>query len=174
MRLKALLNDGVRQLESRRLETSGAFSPWKPGTKPWCLFGSAVMQLHLLRDDISDVDVAVNYRLFEMLANTVACRFEMPRRDHPPLLVFRDGGADCHIFYDWRHDEPAIDLDDCRRTSHIVNGWPCTPLREIRAHKQASIDYCWVRYGYVPPRWQKHVHDRDAIDRYLEPRPITG
>lgn len=130
---------------------------------PWALFGSAVMQLHGLRDEISDVDVAVHHRVFEVLANSIAFELRCPDPAHPPFLVFRDAGGDCAIFYAWRSDEPEVNLGWVRLYSEVVKDWPCAPLIEIAKHKLASIRYVQDRFGHVPERWGKHVDDYGRI-----------
>ena len=135
---------------------------------PWCLFGSAVMQLHGLRDDVSDIDVAVSAPMFECLANRLITCTHVPDSRHPPFLDVRAGGGSAHIFYAWRADEPEVDLGQCRALAEQVDGWWCAPLREIRRHKVAGDVYCMQRYGHIPLRYQKHAKDVKLIDAYLQ------
>lgn len=159
-RLATLLNNA-------RERTVCATTP-DPG---WALFGSAVMQLHGLRDVISDVDVAVDYRIWETLANGLNCSLRLPDRRHPPYLEFTDGGGKCHLFYDWRADEPEINIPDCihmaQRSGPSVLDWWITPLPIILRQKEASLAYCMERYGEIPDRWKKHETDREKIWGYL-------
>jgi len=124
------------------------------------------MQLHGLRGDIADVDVAVDHTLWERLARTVNYGVHVPRPDHPPYLEGYEAGAHVHVFYAWRPDEPEVDLVWCRRLAERVgegiNAWPCAPLVHVRAHKLGSIK----RYG-SEGRWAKHVADVEAIDNYI-------
>lgn len=152
-RLEAVLHDAEDRIPARSRPPRG-----------WALFGSAVMQQHGLRERISDVDVAVHHTLWECLARTISCKLMLPRPDHPPYLEYTVGGGKAHLFYAWRDDEPQISIPECVAMGERVNGWWCTPLWIIRNHKQASIDICMRRYGCVPPRWEKHIADRDAID----------
>lgn len=155
------LNEWVDRLGSRR-------SGW-PVERPWALFGSAVMQLHDLREDISDVDIAVHFELFEALAGDSWSKLRVPHAMHPPYIERRDvgGNGNVHIFYDWRRDEPEIDMHEVRRGDLIIGGWPCAPLTLIRNHKMWSSVYCQRRFGCVPAPWRKHEADIEAIDRYL-------
>jgi hypothetical protein len=137
----------------------------------WALFGSAVLELHGLREEIADVDIAVSHGMFERLAGRLATALRVPYPFHPPYLEMRDGGGCVHIFYDWRHDEPLIDLREVRRESSVhgesvAEQWPATSLRVVRGHKIA----CEIYHG-TQGRWSKHSDDLAKLNEHLGVTP---
>lgn len=166
-RTAARLHEGVRRLWPKSMDPLA--TPGPP-VAPWCLFGSAVLELHGLRASISDLDVAVDYRLWGFLAGSMSYEVRLPDPAHPPFLVGRDGDltsglGEVHIFYAWRADEPEVDLPLARSLSRPMADWPfwpVPPLTEIRKHKQLSLE----RHG-SHGRWAKHQADVAAIDAYL-------
>jgi hypothetical protein len=86
-------------------------------------------------------------------------------------LEMRDGGGCVHIFYDWRHDEPLIDLREVRRESSVhgesvAEQWPATSLRVVRGHKIA----CEIYHG-TQGRWSKHSDDLAKLNEHLGVTP---
>jgi hypothetical protein len=129
------------------------------------LFGSAVLALHRLRDEIGDVDLAVTPEAFAKLERQGWC---VERGDglpgHPPFLALRLGGHDVNAFQSWRADQPEIDIPLVIRRAVSVHMWPCAPLALVAHHKATSLVRAW-QAGVDPHR--KHTFDLANITARL-------
>jgi hypothetical protein len=130
--------------------------------KPWALFGSAVMLLHGLREEIGDVDVFVQPRVWTVLAHVGGWSRQAPEPHDPPFLEAERGGLHVHAFFDWTDKDPEVDAGQCLRAAQLIDGWWCTPLEIVRMHKAMSPP---KHPG--DPRQEKHLHDVAAIDAHL-------
>lgn len=120
------------------------------------LFGSAVLALHGLRDEIGDVDLAVAPAAFKLLhrAGWEPTFGEHP--SHPMFLAWRTERHVVHAFSSWRSDQPEIDPALVLERAECLHGWPAAPLALVAHHKATAL----VRsreLGLVPP--DKHVDD---------------
>lgn len=145
------------------LRAVGAIADDTPG---YVLFGSIVMYLHGVRDDIGDVDVFVRPDYWEALSGRSGWRALIPNVDDPPLLVgCVEGGPDIHAFYAWTKRDNWLDVSQCWALAEYEAGWQCVPLVEVRRHKQRAWDAC----GHdIDAAQAKHVDDIALIDRHLE------
>lgn len=127
------------------------------------LFGSSVLMLHGLREEIGDIDVFVRGRLYGELYR-VGLREERPREGDPPFLVF-DGvegemSVPVHFFYDWTARDEWVSPGECFARAKMYRGWPCCPLDLVARHKHAALMRLaaeGVRIEGSP--WDKHRRD---------------
>lgn len=136
------------------------------------LFGSAVMYLHGLREQIGDIDLFVGRPLYSALRTSGRWDVCTPRIADPEFLETDCGvGVPVHAFHAWQRRDPMVDVGACFRYVEVVESWPCIPLWLVRVHKLQALDI--VRgMGFdgrevLGSRWGKHVHDVEAIDRAL-------
>lgn len=135
---------------------------------PYAFFGSTVLALHGLRDQISDIDVFLDHRIWECCAGRLMWQLKLPNPDHPPYIEKYAAGYKVNGFYRWRADEAGvIDADGGRREAEKIGGGTstsvyCIPLVTVRRHKIYSIDL----YG-DQGRWAKHATDLEAINRRM-------
>jgi len=144
---------------SQALHIAGAL-PAKGGA-PYALFGSAVMLLHGLRDEIADVDVFVAPVVYAALLRS-GWEAQKPDPYDPSFLEREVNGYQVHAFYAWTDKDPEVNADQCRRTAELAHGWWCTPLDLIRLHKVMA------RKHGNSPRHRKHAADVIVIDRYQQ------
>jgi hypothetical protein len=126
---------------------------------PWALFGSTVLALWGLRNDVGDIDVFVDGSIWRHLDDTGRWTFRCPNPSDPGYLERELKGRPVHAFYAWTSRQPEVDAVQCRRTAQVVNGIPCTPLAIVRMHKAMAIEK-WPR----DPRVRKDRADVAAID----------
>lgn len=136
-------------------------TPMPETGRPWALFGSTVLLLHGIREQVGDVDVFVTHSIWEYLARRVAWSVHLPDPDDPPYLERHVGGYKVHAFYAWTLKDPEVDALQCRRAAELVHGWWCTPLDLIRVHKAMA------RKHGDNPRMAKHHRDVEAIDLHI-------
>lgn len=96
----------------------------------FCLFGSAVMYLHGLREMIGDIDVWVTHSLYRTLLNR-GWKEHSPQFFDPPFAEKRFDGVKVNAFYDWKKRGMQIPIHERLSDPEIVNGWPCQPLQEL-------------------------------------------
>jgi hypothetical protein len=144
------------------------------GRGEYVLFGSAVLYLHGLRDEVGDVDVFVSRGVWAdwFQFDGDGWHVRTPRADDPALLELRvEGGVKIHAFYDWTiRDSDWIRMWDCFEQAETVptahlGTWQCAPLSLIRAHKVGA----W-KANPGSAIHEKHLKDVDAIDDYLARR----
>lgn len=128
--------------------------------EPFTLFGSSVMYLHGLRDQIGDIDMFVSRPLYDAL-KIRGWEEQVPREEDPPLLeAWLPGGVlPVHAFYDWKKRGMPIDVRGLLNEPHWVQGWPVQNLESLRAWKK-TIAHESTR----PNDWD----DIDKITEYLE------
>lgn len=139
----------------------------------YVLFGSAVLAIHGLRDEIGDLDVFVSRGVWaEWFTIGDYWHMRVPRIDDPPFLEMRvEGGVKIHAFYDWTiRDISWIDPSACFAQAETVptahlGTWQCAPLSLIRDHKVGA----W-KNNPGSPIHEKHLKDVAAIDDYLARR----
>jgi hypothetical protein len=133
----------------------------------YVLFGSAVMKLHGLKDDIGDVDVFVAPRAYALLRDRSAWTERWPREGDPPLLETRAAsGLLLHAFYAWAPRDRWMDVPAAFVESEVVHGVYCVPLSHIARHKQEAIATLraeGVEIAGSP--WEKHEHDLALIEK---------
>lgn len=139
--------------------------PW--ATPGYVLFGSAVLYLHGIRDDVGDVDLFVRPEYWERLSARPGWKALVPDVGDPPLLEGRvaEAAPAAHVFYAWSTRDAWVDAGRCFALAEFVGVWPCVPLCEIRRQKQAAWDAAKREPG-APQA--KHVADLELIDRHLE------
>lgn len=132
---------------------------------PWVLFGSTVLLLWGLRDEVGDVDVFADEALWARLARSDSWEIKVGRLEDPSYLERHVDGIPVHVFYAWTRRQPEVDAAQCCRAAQDVHGWPCTPLGLIRMHKAMAIER-WPN----DPRVEKDLADIKAIDELQERR----
>lgn len=129
----------------------------------YVVFGSSVMRLHGLRDQVSDVDLFVTAPRFAMLRRHPEWVELRPRDDDPPLLETNYQGVDFHAFYAWTSRDHWICAPEAFIQRGLVHSLPCIPLSMVAFHKQACLDivrelpcssckgdgYLWDQWGTV-------------------------
>lgn len=128
----------------------------------YVIFGSAVMKLYDLKDEIGDVDVFVSQHSYAKLRKNPRWTEQRPRRDDPPFLAARYGDMDFHAFYAWTFREPLIDAPECFARAHRKDGVIAIPLELVAEQKAYS-----VRLHGAEGRWAKHRTDLDTINAYI-------
>jgi hypothetical protein len=133
----------------------------------YVLFGSAVLLLHGLRDEVGDIDVHVTEHIYERLRER-DWREREPDPAHPRLLEFEAPGCPrVHAFYAWQAGDPWISetFPVMMREAEMVEGWRCAPLDIIRSHKYGCVVQLAQRGVVIEGSpWEKHLHDIRAID----------
>lgn len=106
----------------------------------FCLFGSSVMYLYGLREEIGDVDIFVTKSLWDILKNW-GWELQVPRPEDPPLLEgkLRDMPP-VHAFYAWKKRGYPIDVEALLDTDLMVKGWPVQSLEQLKVWK-ATISH---------------------------------
>lgn len=129
----------------------------------YVIFGSAVMKLHGLRDDISDIDVFVSQGSYARLRKRGHVWAERrPRAGDPPFLEATYKGTVVQTFYTWTSREPMIDVCECFDEAERVHSVMTIPLWLCGGHKAYSIEL-HGEHG----RWAKHRTDLDIINAAL-------
>lgn len=104
----------------------------------YCIFGSGVMYLYGLREEIGDVDIFVSKPLWNKL-RSFGWEVKTPREEDPPFLEgCLEGMPPVHAFYAWKKRGMQIDVEGLLNTDLVVEGWPVQSLESLRAWK-ASI-----------------------------------
>lgn len=125
-----------------------------------CVFGSAVMLLHGLREQVGDVDLFVTR---EAAARLSLRGWELlfPTPGDPPLLEWTGGRVRVHAFERWTRRDWWINVDEAWRRRTRVHGWPCVPLEIVARWKRQA-------HRYNPgSAHAKHLKDAERIDAYL-------
>jgi hypothetical protein len=122
-------------LAAELLIASQGLVPW---ASRYALFGSSVMYLYGLREEIGDVDIFVAEPLWHRL-EARGWERQTPREEDPPLLEgCLEGMPPVHAFYDWKKRGMQIDIAALLNTDLRVEGWPVQSLESLRDWK-ASI-----------------------------------
>lgn len=129
-------------------------------TKRYAIFGSAVMYLHGLREEIGDIDIFVDRYIYDQLKQKGWVE-QRPRAEDPPLLeAWLPGGQlPVHAFYDWKKRGMQIDVQELLNNPEYIQGWPVQRLEQLRDWK-ASIAHHDTR--------PNDYADIAKIDAYLE------
>jgi hypothetical protein len=129
------------------------------------LFGSAVMLLHGLREEIGDVDLFITTEGAARLAVTRPDRWRhrFVRPDDPPLLEWTGGPVVVHAFERWTSRDWWINVRQAWNCREMVQGWPCVSLEMVSRWKREA-----ARWNPGSPAHEKHLVDADRIDAYLE------
>lgn len=103
----------------------------------YTLFGSSVMYLHGLRQEIGDIDMFVARGLYDVLKQR-GWEEQRPREEDPPLLeAWLPGGVlPVHAFYDWKKRGMQTDVQDLLHHPHWVQGWPVQSLSSLKEWKK--------------------------------------
>lgn len=105
------------------------------------LFGSVVMYLHGLREEVGDIDVFVSAYVYAKLRDRNDWIEQYPREGDPPLLEYApaDSLVPIHAFSQWTKRDTWLDVRRCHALAedvlHLGRTWRCIPLREVRRHK---------------------------------------
>jgi hypothetical protein len=134
--------------------------------KEWMLFGSSVMFLHGLRDEIQDVDIFVSPVLWGMLIAS-GWDWKTPKADDPPIAEKEICGFTIHAFFDWdqRHGYRIFE-------GGIVNSAFAHAIKEIHHGKEfwcQSLEELlrWKKWLYSNQVHEKHGRDAKTIEIYL-------
>jgi hypothetical protein len=130
------------------------------------MFGSVVMLLHGLREEIGDIDLFVSRRLYDEL-KVRGWIEHRPRVGDPPFLEAHCGaGVPVHAFYAWTERDSWVCAAWCRYFAEEVEpGLPSIPLWLVRVHK-AGVETVLAGEGVeiTGSRWEKHAHDLALLD----------
>ena len=123
-----------------------------------CVFGSGVMLLHGLREEIGDVDLFVTEPAYLRLSKLDSWAQCTPHPADPPFLEWTGGRVPVHCFVDWAAREDFVSVADAWARSGYHAGWRCMPLWMVRewkleAHRRSPHD----------PRHAKHLADAAVI-----------
>lgn len=133
-------------------------------SKTWVVFGSTVMWLHGLRDEVGDVDIWVTPLLWGRLIAR-GWQWKTPRAGDPPLAEKVIEGVPVHAFFDWedRHSlGPRIDLlmFNCAERIPAGDRSPqvfASSLTQVLRWKK-------IAYGHG---YKKHDRDIQVIEKHL-------
>lgn len=128
------------------------------------LFGSAVMLLHGIRDEIGDVDLFVTRDAWSAITvkHPGRWRVQFPTVGDPPLLEWTGGLLTVHAFERWTRRDWWINVQEVWDRRQIVNGWPCVPLEVVRRWKVQAH-----KFNPGSGVHEKHLRDVELIDAYL-------
>lgn len=145
----------------------------------YVLFGSTVLWMHGLREEVADVDVFVSPRVYGLWKDGpksfMEAFEERPRADDPPFLNLPTIPP-LHAFYEWTaRDAGWITAQECfaraewlsiKRRSVGVTGWdltwPCIPLDLVRQHKRLAY-----QHNLGSEIHEKHRRDLVLLDAHL-------
>jgi hypothetical protein len=136
--------------------------------RDYVLFGSAVLWLHGIRDEIGDVDVFVTGRVWGalwdlfQLEDDKQVTVETPRAGDPPFLSIPLASHPIHVFFDWSKRDEWLSVPDAFASAETVGGWRCVPLEMLRAWKATAH-----AENIDSARHQKHADDLVLIDAHL-------
>lgn len=142
------------------------------GPGDYVLFGSAVMYLHGLREQIGDIDLFVRRQVYGRMRQWPEWVEHCPREGDPPFLEADLGvGVPVHAFHSWQRRDPMVDVGACFRNAETVQGLSCVPLWLVRVHKVQALEIV-KGFGFegrevLGTRWAKHVRDIETIERAL-------
>lgn len=128
------------------------------------LFGSTVLWLHGIRDEIGDVDVFVTRGMWGRIVSLgkLVATVETPRAGDPPYLAV-GVHPPIHVFYEWtERDAEWLTVEECFESAEIVGGWPCIPVEMVRKHKTLAHSHNLGSEAH-----EKHARDLALIDEYL-------
>lgn len=123
-------------------------------TKQRVVFGSTVMLLHGIREDVGDVDLFVTEQAWTAL---VKCGWVVryPRAFDPPLLEWTGGAIKVHAFVRWTARDDWMNVREAWHEAERVGDWLCVPLELVRRWKLAAHE--------ANPGSQEHAkHLRDV------------
>lgn len=130
------------------------------------IFGSAVMKLHGLREQIGDVDVFVPARTYARLRDRGPGVLRNPWRelrpnpDDPPLLEAQHGSLVFHVFWSWTSRDRWLDVPGAVAAAERIHGVWCVPLRLVAFWKQESLRAtAALGVEIAGSAWEKHEHD---------------
>jgi hypothetical protein len=136
------------------------------------IFGSAVMKLHGLKDEIGDVDLFVTPSAYHRLRGQ-GWEELRPVPEDPPFLeaqsiIERTLSAakvmDFHAFHAWTSRDAWLDLPEAVATAERVCGLMCVRLELVAKWKQEALTWC-VKHGVEIPGspWEKHIADLNTL-----------
>jgi hypothetical protein len=155
-----------QQLDFERMRHELMYAP-----QEYVVFGSTVMYLHGLREQIGDVDMFVSPWLYDVLYYAAGWQEFEPVVGHPPYLEGDFGiGVPVHAFAAWDPTDWGVCRDACFRHAELVEGLVCAPLWVVRAHKASGVAIIDHRAGVdlIGSKWEKHLHDLARIDGALQ------
>jgi hypothetical protein len=123
------------------------------------VFGSAVLKLHGLRDEIGDVDVFVPARVYARLRHSPRWVEQRPQKGDPPLLEARSDKLDVpfHVFHAWTSRDEWLDVPEAIETSERVRLVRCVRLDVLKRWKKHALqDY--------PEAREKHLADLRVLE----------
>lgn len=129
------------------------------------IFGSAVMLLHGIVDDIGDVDGFITREAWATLAvrHRDVWRVKFPAIGDPPLLEWTGGERTVHLFERWTSRDHWLKVRHAWEKRELVNGWPCVPLTMVRDWKVAAD-----KANPVSAVHAKHLLHVELINAHLE------
>ena len=139
------------------------------GCADYVIFGSAVMKLHDLKDEIGDIDVFVSAAMYGRLRESAKIdrwSEKRPRQDDPPFMETHVGALAVHMFYTWTSRDQWIDAPEAFASAEIVQGLRCIPLELVAFHKTAAVEITRAsgrRIAGSP--WGKHERDLAVLHR---------
>jgi len=136
------------------------------------IFGSAVMKLHGLKEEIGDVDLFVSQRAYDRLRRQGWVELRPAEHDPPFLegqsIITRSLSVrsvmDFHAFYTWTSRDAWLDVPECFARSERVGGVMAIPLSLVAKHKTEALTHC-AKYGIEIPGspWEKHIADLNTL-----------
>lgn len=136
--------------------------------RDYVVFGSSVMYLHRLREDVGDVDVFVSRRVWGRLLAAENWSVLTPRAGDPPLLelpargVHHEDRRPIHAFYDWTARDEWLSVARCFELAEKVKGFMCIPLAEVARQKHEA----WAA-NPDDPTHEKHRADLALLSRHV-------
>lgn len=141
-------------------ELREAMEGLKAADRKFCLFGSGVMFLHGLREEVGDLDIFVSHALYAVLQGRGWVEHR-PRMFDPPFLESSvPGEPTMNVFAAWKSRGMLIDLDTLLYAPEVVRGWPCQSLQQLCMWK-ASIAHHSTR----PNDWQDVAKIAEFLSR---------
>lgn len=128
------------------------------------VFGSTVMRLHGLKDDIGDVDLFVPARTYHRLRSRPHGDWteERPREDDPPFLssTLPALGLNVSVFHCWTPRDKWLDVPEAVATASRVAGLLCVKLELVARWKYEAVvttQAAGIKIEGSP--WEKHIAD---------------
>lgn len=125
------------------------------------IFGSTVMKLHGLKQDIGDVDLFVTPRLYAgMRRRRDEWHEQRPRDDDPPFLECRIDDLRLHAFHAWASRDRWMDVPAAFDQASPVHALRCIPLAMVAEHKRVALERLGeLGITVAGSRWEKHQRD---------------
>lgn len=135
------------------------------------IFGSTVMKLYGMKDDIGDVDLFVTPVAYARLRKVNHWHELRPAPHDPPYLEaigFKPPNALAfHVFYAWTNRDPWLDVPDAVASAVRAGGVRHVRLPLVASWKCEALRWCFENEVTIPGSpWEKHIADLTTLMRH--------